>query len=80
MQNLTDPAESGNLQYPEIRIQINEQRHTSTEGIQGMEIIKSIIYGGLVELITSLALVSSAAGSYVTTRKFFYILCTIIVC
>ncbi|XP_063947038.1 membrane protein of ER body-like protein [Daucus carota subsp. sativus] len=71
MQNLTDPAESGNLQYPEIRMQINEQRHTSTEGIQGMEIIKSIIYGGLVELITSLAVVSSAAGSYVTTLNVF---------
>ncbi|KAL1822346.1 hypothetical protein ACET3Z_009124 [Daucus carota] len=71
MQNLTDPAKSGNLQYPETRIQINEQRHTSTEGIQVMEIIKSIIYGGLVESITSLSVVSSAAGSYVTTLNVF---------
>lgn len=59
------------MQYLETRIQINEQRGTSTEGIQGVEIIKSIVYGGLVESVTSLGVVSSAASSNVTTSKFF---------
>ncbi|KAL8095592.1 hypothetical protein AgCh_036854 [Apium graveolens] len=63
VQNLTNAAEIGNLQQLEARIQINEQRGISTEGIQGLDIIKSIVYGGLVESITSLGVVSSAAGS-----------------
>lgn len=71
VQGLTDPAETGNLQYLETRIQINEQRGTSTEGIQGVEIVKSVVYGGLVESVTSLGVVSSAASSNVTTRRFF---------
>ncbi|KAL8127651.1 membrane protein of ER body-like protein [Apium graveolens] len=71
VQDLTEPAESGNLQNLETRIQINEQRGTSTEGIQGVEIIKSIVYGGLVESVTSLGVVSSAASSKVTTLNVF---------
>lgn len=63
VQDLTNPAEIGYLQQLEARIQIIEQRGISTEGIQGLEIIKSIVYGGLVESITSLGVVSSAAGS-----------------
>ncbi|KAK1392126.1 hypothetical protein POM88_011182 [Heracleum sosnowskyi] len=71
VQDLTDPAETGNLQDLETRIQIIEQRGTSTDGIQGVEIIKSIVYGGLVESVTSLVVVSSAASSNVTTLNVF---------
>lgn len=35
------------------------------------EIIKSIVYGGLVESITSLGVVSSAAGGGTATCKYF---------
>lgn len=67
VQDLPIPAESGTLQHLETLIQINEQRGMSTVGIQGLEIIKSIVYGGLVESIASLGVVSSAAGSDAAT-------------
>ena len=70
VQDLTNPAENENLQHLETRIQINEQSDISAEGIQGLEIIKSIVYGGLVESISSLGVVSSAAGSNAATCKF----------
>lgn len=75
VQDLTNAAEIGNLEQLEAQIQINEQRGISTEGIEGLEIIKSIVYGGLVESITSLGVVSSAAGSDSPTCKFLYLLC-----
>lgn len=67
VQDLTNAAEIGNLQQLEAQIRI---KGVSTEGIQGPEIIKSIVYGGLVESITSLGVVSSAAGSDSPTCKF----------
>ncbi|XP_017254288.1 membrane protein of ER body-like protein isoform X2 [Daucus carota subsp. sativus] len=67
VQDLTNPAETENLQHLETRIQINEQSDISAEGIRGLEIIKSIVYGGLVESISSLGVVSSAAGSDAAT-------------
>lgn len=36
-----------------------------------IEIIKSVVYGGLVESITSLGVVSSAAGGGTPTCKYF---------
>lgn len=35
---------------------------------KSLEILKCIVYGGLIELITSLSIVSSAAASDATTR------------
>ena len=48
----------------------------STTGVetregQGWDILKSIVYGGLVESITSLGVVSSAAGAGATTLNIF---------
>lgn len=40
-------------------------------GSRGVEIIKSIVYGGLLESITSLGIVSSAAGGDASTCKSF---------
>lgn len=36
---------------------------------RGLEILKSIVYGGLIESITSLGVVSSAAGGGASTCK-----------
>lgn len=38
---------------------------------KSLEIVKSIVYGGLMEFITSLSIVSSAAASGATTCKSF---------
>lgn len=70
LQGITVSAETGNLPHTETQIHVNELRGTSTGGIQGVDIIKSIVYGGLVESITSLGVVSSAAGADTTTCKF----------
>lgn len=67
LQGITVSAETGNLPRTETQIHVNEQRGTSAEGIQGVDIIKSIVYGGLVESITSLGVVSSAAGADTAT-------------
>ncbi|KAK1379171.1 hypothetical protein POM88_025915 [Heracleum sosnowskyi] len=87
VQDLTDPAEIGNLQDLETRIQINEQRGTSTNGIQGVEIIKSIVYGGDLKLlavaaVALLGIIILAAGkayvqraprSYVKTIAYYVV-------
>ncbi|XP_047325226.1 membrane protein of ER body-like protein [Impatiens glandulifera] len=54
-----DVIDVGNIVAPEII------RHT--RGVNGLEIVKSIVYGGLIESITSLGIVSSSAGSDATT-------------
>ena len=38
---------------------------------KSLEILKSIVYGGLMEFITSLSIVTSAAASGTTTCKLF---------
>ena len=45
-------------------------RLTGTGDSKSLEIVKSIVYGGLMEFITSLSIVTSAAASGATTRKF----------
>lgn len=40
-------------------------------GVAGVDIIKAIVYGGLVECITSLSVITSAAGGDATTCEFF---------
>ena len=42
---------------------------TEARGFQGLDVIKSIVYGGLIESITSLGIVSSAAGADAATCK-----------
>lgn len=51
---------------PEIRIDMDPQR-MDEDANRGWDILKSIVYGGLIESITSLGVVSSAAGSDATT-------------
>lgn len=57
----------------DVRIPIDESPNTAVEceerGSKSAEVVKSIVYGGLTELITSLSVVSSAAASGATTRK-----------
>lgn len=49
----------------------NITRSTGTGDSKSLEIVKSIVYGGLMEFITSLSIVSSAAASGATTCKSF---------
>ncbi|CAH9138735.1 unnamed protein product [Cuscuta epithymum] len=70
-----------NIKGRDLQIQIDEstnEARTSTcmqdpiqvtgkSGSQSIEVVKSIVYGGLAESITSLSLVSSAAASGATT-------------
>ncbi|CAH9074532.1 unnamed protein product [Cuscuta europaea] len=70
-----------NIKGRDVQIQIDEstnEARTSTcmqdpiqvtgkSGSQSIEVVKSIVYGGLAESITSLSLVSSAAASGATT-------------
>lgn len=61
------PAESTTI--TETQIETVQPRDEVGEP-QGWEILKSIVYGGLVESITSLGIVSSAVSSGVTPCKF----------
>ena len=55
----------------ETQISVAEQRDASTASrVRGLDIIKGIVYGGLVESITSLGVISSAAGADASTGKF----------
>lgn len=48
---------------------------TETGQARELEIVKSLVYGGLIESITSLGIVSSAAGGGASTRKFQTFFC-----
>lgn len=48
---------------------IGEQRAAGVNDAREWDILKSIVYGGLMESITSLGVVSSAAGGGATTCK-----------
>ncbi|CAH9110091.1 unnamed protein product, partial [Cuscuta europaea] len=62
----TASAESVNVPHLATQIHEMEQGGNAREGNK-IEIIKSIVYGGLAELITSLSIVSSAAGGDTST-------------
>lgn len=47
-----------------------EQGRVTARSSLELDILKSIVYGGLVEIITSLGVVSSAAGADATTCKY----------
>ncbi|XP_064971254.1 uncharacterized protein LOC103989917 isoform X2 [Musa acuminata AAA Group] len=55
------------LAHSDVRINVAEQTARDTEISNDWDILKSIVYGGLNESITSLAVVSSAAGADVST-------------
>ncbi|KAJ0035757.1 hypothetical protein Pint_26479 [Pistacia integerrima] len=66
-----DDAMVGNITGGDVILQVAPEPGSTTgvetrEG-QGWDIIKSIVYGGLMESITSLGVVSSAAGAGATT-------------
>lgn len=63
------PAKSGIITELPTSIPTLQPRDEVGEP-QGWEILKSIVYGGLVESITSLGIVSSAVSSGVTPCKF----------
>ncbi|XP_021858836.1 uncharacterized protein [Spinacia oleracea] len=60
--------ESGTGPILEIKIPLlYRQPEPPRPGVSGLDIIKAIVYGGLVECITSLTVISSAAGGDATT-------------
>ncbi|KAM7467602.1 hypothetical protein LguiB_015164 [Lonicera macranthoides] len=70
-QNIIGSPETEALPCVETQIGVVEQRDaTMASKVLGLDIIKSIVYGGLVESITSLGVVSSAAGADASTGKF----------
>lgn len=66
----TTETASANLDT-QIHSQIHSVEGQATDGaeVYKIEIIKSIIFGGLAESITSLSIVSSATGGDTTTCK-----------
>ncbi|GFZ02061.1 vacuolar iron transporter (VIT) family protein [Actinidia rufa] len=62
------PSESGTTQFTETLTDASKPIPLGeTNGFKALEILKSIVYGGLMESITSLSVVSSAAASDATT-------------
>ena len=64
------PAEDAIITELQTQVQNGEQPRDEVGEPQGWEILKSIVYGGLVESITSLGIVSSAVSSGATPCKF----------
>ncbi|KAL3034654.1 hypothetical protein AAZX31_02G206500 [Glycine max] len=60
------PAEDAIITELQTQVQNGEQPRDEVGEPQGWEILKSIVYGGLVESITSLGIVSSAVSSGAT--------------
>ncbi|XP_027333182.1 membrane protein of ER body-like protein isoform X4 [Abrus precatorius] len=57
------PVEEAVVTKTQTQIDVEEQPRAEIGEPQGLEVVKSIVYGGLIESITSLGIVSSAAGS-----------------
>lgn len=57
---------------PEARKRVIAKKRSQSS--HSMEILKSIVYGGLMELVTSLSIVSSAAASHATTSESFFLI------
>ncbi|GFZ02016.1 hypothetical protein Acr_15g0006250 [Actinidia rufa] len=67
-QHRRGPSESGTTQFTETLTDASKPIPLGeTNGFKALEILKSIVYGGLMESITSLSVVSSAAASDATT-------------
>ncbi|XP_031110464.1 membrane protein of ER body-like protein isoform X3 [Ipomoea triloba] len=67
----TETAESMNLPNLATEMCAVEQQGTNAREGNKIEIIKSIVYGGLAESITSLSIVSSAAAAGTATLNIF---------
>nr|GMC68354.1 membrane protein of ER body-like protein isoform X2 [Ipomoea batatas] len=67
----TETAESMNLPNLATEMCAVEQQGTNAREGNKIEIIKSIVYGGLAESITSLSIVSSAAAAGTSTLNIF---------
>lgn len=65
------PIEGAIVTETQTQIYIGEQPRAEVGEHQEWEILKSIVYGGLVESITSLGVVSSAAASGTAPCKNF---------
>ncbi|XP_047321477.1 uncharacterized protein LOC124925497 isoform X10 [Impatiens glandulifera] len=50
---------------------VQQTRQAEARGTNGLDIVKSIVYGGLIESITSLGIVSSAVGADAATLNIF---------
>ncbi|XP_054788927.1 membrane protein of ER body-like protein [Prosopis cineraria] len=59
----TFPINGAILRDTTTPVYVGEQPRAEIGEARGWEILKSIVYGGLIELITSLGIVSSAVGS-----------------
>ncbi|KAL3524508.1 hypothetical protein ACH5RR_017342 [Cinchona calisaya] len=66
-QDLSASEETGASRTLATHISVTESRVADARQAYQIEIIKSIVYGGLVESITSLGIVSSAAGGNTAT-------------
>ena len=76
------PVISQPSQSPHVVVQVPEATETPvppapSDQRDEWDILKAIVYGGLVESITSLSVVSAAAASGAKTRKF---LCWFLYC
>ncbi|KAK4273798.1 hypothetical protein QN277_017125 [Acacia crassicarpa] len=60
---VTDPINGSVLGNTATQVYVGEQSRAEIGETRGLEILKSIVYGGLIESITSLGIVSSAVGS-----------------
>lgn len=58
------------LEQTDVRIDVAEPIVRDTEINNQLDVLKSIVYGGLIESLTSLGVVSSAAASGASTCKF----------
>lgn len=65
----TETAESTNLPNLATEMRVVEQQGTNAREGNKIEIIKSIVYGGLTESITGLSILSSAAAAGTATCK-----------
>lgn len=63
-------ADSGSTQRPLPPVEVKKNK--------SLEIVKCIVYGGLIESITSLVVIFSAAASDADTRKSLRTLCLIL--
>ena len=72
---ITQPSESPHIVVPVLSER--PVRPAPSDQRDEWDILKAIVYGGLVESITSLSVVSAAAASGAKTRKF---LCWFLYC
>lgn len=56
---------------PQVDTQVAQQRAPERDEVQEWDILKAIVYGGLMESITSVGVVSSAAGADAKTLNIF---------